>query len=256
VLDINEKLSSLMLQFKMNIDASQLENTYHQTLKYLSVLTKSSVESKETNKLHKMDAIVEPEQEQMISEKKNLDPEEQDYDMDIYHERLFRKRGVRMSEMKQNIIRGTGLLNTLLELLYTSLRNPLKTGVMLMMELQAQTFSYLTYAIDGNQENQYIALANMDLYFDFTLGSGLTVESLLFFLHVIKNNSKILYDEDISFRIMKLVVINQNLITDPQDPILIISMNILAEFCRINNNPIKRNQIRIFKNFIENGTLA
>ena len=132
-----------------------------------------------------------------------------------------------------------------------------------LFDKQARKFSLKTTLLLGDQmlkRLEYIhsrQIIHRDVKPDnFTLGSGLTVESLLFFLHVIKNNSKILYDEDISFRIMKLVVINQNLITDPQDPILILSMNILAESRRINNNPIKRNQIRIFKNFIENGTLA
>lgn len=244
-----------MLQFKINNDTNQLENTYQQSLKYLTTLIDFSALSNENQKLQKMDAIDEPEQEQMISEKKPFESNVPDSDMDVYHERLFKRREVRMSEMRQNIVRGTGLLSMLLELLYTTFRNPLKTSIMLMLELQSRLFEYLTLSIEDNQENQYIALANMDLYYDFTLGSSLSVESLLFFLHVIKNNSKILYDEDISYRIMKLVVMNQNLITDPQDPILIISMNILCEFCRINSNPIKRNQIKIIKNFIENGNL-
>lgn len=174
--------------------------------------------------------------------------------LDKYDLLIIQKTEKLISKPKQNIIRGTGLLELLIKTLSYM---PTPTGKEKENDpitlFRGKILEFLAYSIRSNQENQNIALRQLSVLNEMMFSNTTTTESLLFTRAFIHDNKKLLLSESMCRNMIRILSIYENQRSQTIDLKRILIFNILSEFCQYKGNPIKRNQNMIITNLIDQG---
>ena len=246
ITNIRNDLTKVIIQYKTmtEISIDYLYDHLKSSLDTLISLTITSTSSSKSKKEVLMN-LDEPEQENILDN--NMER------FEGYDALLISQSENSIKKTKQDIIRGSGMLELLISLVKLTLTHKYKGEQRLDEHLQTKLFKVLTLIICNNEENQLIALRNIEVYWDIFFGSKSTLECLLFLQELVCNQKKLLFDENLCVQLIKVITIKENLISKMKDERRIVLLNILSKFCEYKKNPIRRNQILILKSLIEDG---
>lgn len=178
--------------------------------------------------------------------------------MDIFDSYILFFKENSVTRTKQDIFRGSGLLELLISFLGLTLQYPDRSDSKLDVQLREIIFKILTMILTDNEDNQFIALKKLDtLWPCFFLGTT-TIGSLLCLQAIVSNFKKLLFDEKLSVSIIQAITYKLKVEDRKQENYIqkcLVYINILARCCDYYGNPIKRNQSTIIKGFIEDGNL-
>jgi len=244
VVNLRTDLNKVIIQFKTMTEIS-VEYLYEHIKASLDSLISLSVVARKAA-AKKEGGIEEPEREKILGgglhSLEGLDA------LLVYRSEYF------VSRTKQDVIRGTGVLELLINLVSLTNAHRYKGEDRLDEYIQLSIFKFMAMVIQGNEDNQLIALKHIDVFWDLFFGSRCSNESLMLLFDLVSNHKRLLIDENLSSQLIRVITIKENLVSKSKDEKRIILLNILARFCEYRNNPIKRNQIMIIKNFIEDGS--
>lgn len=173
--------------------------------------------------------------------------------LDSFESQLAYDAESRISKTKQDILRGSGILELLVHFLSLTLEDHGHPEIKMEGELRASLFKFLTLALHDNEDNQFIALKKLEIFWDMFFGEESILESVFFFQALVVNNKRLLFDEVLCGKFIRLIIIHEHKNGSSMGVKRLVLLNILSAFCDYRGNPIKRNQNKIIKEFIEGG---
>lgn len=174
--------------------------------------------------------------------------------MDSFDLLIIRKAEKMFPKPKQNIIRGTGLLELLIKVLSNlPPPSPKEKEDDPISKFRAKLLNFLGHTLRSNQDNQNIALKQLSILNEMIFSNNTTTESLFFARSFIRDNKRLLLSEAMCRNMIRILCIYENQRSNPIDLKRILIFNILSEFCAYKGNPIKRNQNMIMTNLVDQG---
>lgn len=241
VISLKLDLNKLLSQFKTSTEFS-MGHLLNNIREILEKLVYHSVE-RESMSQTKGGGLQEPESENIMGNMR----------LDAYETLLLQRSESRISRMKQDILRGTGTLETLVSFLALSVKMKYKGDDKLDETVQGALFKFVSLVLFDNEDNQFFVLKKIELFWELFFGQKTSLESLLFLYSLIKDHKRLLFDETICADLIRVIGIKENSLGREKGPKRVVLVNILGAFCDYRGHPIERNQIMIIKNFIEEG---
>ena len=245
--NLRTSLVATSIQFKSMTEVStetlyltvrqQMENLFDHTAEQMPI--------------RNQDVVPEPEGEEVAMS--------QGAKMDIFDSYVLFFKENSVTKTKQDIVRGSGLLELLISFLGMTLQYPDKSENRLDIELREIIFKILTMLLADNEDNQFIALKKLDTLWPCFFLNTTTIGSLLCLQAIVSNFKKLLFDEKLSMSIIQAITYKLKGEDKKQENYIhkcLVYINILARCCDYFGNPIKRNQSTIIKGFIDDGSFV
>jgi RIH domain len=242
--NLRTSLVATSIQFKSMTEVSmetlyitvrqQMENLFDHTADQLPI--------------RNQEMVAEPEGEEIVLS--------QGVKVDIFDSYVLFFKENSVSATKQDIVRGSGLLELLISFLGLTLQYPDRGASKLDIQLRETIFKLLNMLLIDNEDNQFIALKKLDTLWPCFFLNDTTIGSLMCLESIVSNFKKLLFDEKLSASIIQAITYKLKVEDRKQENYIhkcLVYINVLAKCCEYSGNPIKRNQSTIIKGFIDDG---
>lgn len=156
-----------------------------------------------------------------------------------------------IEDQNKNILRGVGIVESLLELL--SINTTIEANHDGLNEYTVSMIIFLlTLLIKDNEENQLLIMNRYQVVGEYFMGELINDNTYFLFAYLIKNNKNVLFEEDMSKRILGAFLLKEAQLSN-NDIRKSYLFHIITLFCNYYGKAIRRNQNMIFNYFIKKG---